>query len=184
MVEEVVWVSENKVFVNLLLQSYQDNLSVRGFLDEGEGISKEDLERLTNLLRGAGLDAQLSNEESSYQEVFTVGGVSVHRKGTPGAPGFWVQESAGIPEIVCLWFAQGSVGALGGAATLAAVKWMKDRVLKSWRETPTVMIIEDDGEKGALRGTVELDRERSKPVVRATGRKRVTVEKPDDVRWL
>jgi hypothetical protein len=85
-------------------------------------------------------------------------------------------------ETICIWFASGAVGALGGTTALAAVKWMRDGFLKRDDRgvVKLIVLIEDCGETasgekiGVIHRTVALSGAYSTPVV-SDIRERVTV---------
>jgi hypothetical protein len=146
-VEEVVWLSESKVFVHSLI-------GIHGPVGE-RAVPQESLERLAELLRGEGLDAQYGDPSEVR-----------HPTSQEVGEAFSVLQLA---ETVYIWFAQGAVWALGGAAALAAVKWLKERFLEKQDEgrvVRTVLLIEDSGvEEGVVRQIVRLGGADSEPVV-------------------
>ena len=72
-------------------------------------------------------------------------------------------------ETVCIWFAQGAITTLGGAAALAAVKAMRERFREESDEGDCIrlaQLIEDHGSEGKVIRIVELEGAETEPVIR------------------
>ena len=71
-------------------------------------------------------------------------------------------------ETVCIWFAQGAITTLGGAAALAVVKAMRDQFRKKFDEGDCVrlaQLIEDQGNEGKILKIVELEGAEAEAVI-------------------
>ena len=116
---------------------------------------REDLDRFANFLRADGFEVRIGRGEVPW---------------TPSEGEEYENvEVYPLYETVCIWFAQGAITTLGGAAALAAVKAMRDRFRKESDEGDCVRVaqlIEDHGSEGKVLQIVELEGAEAEPVVR------------------
>ena len=139
--------------------------------DFAGGVTQEALDRLADLLREEDIDVQVG-----YGEFPPVPPEGVESADVQVFPWF---------ETLCIWFAQGAVTTLGGAAALAAVKLMRERFQQESDEGKCVRcaeMIEDYGEEGRVRQRVELESANAEPVVRTLSEfESYTRKKPNDL---